>query len=119
MGFFNCRRSRSLYLRQTGNRRRPAPEVPGKAAETMYGINTDCNTSQVRILKHWEDEQNMLEYGGQIGDDGKPYQSPANEATTDPAPTRHEPSNAEQSVKEKSKYEATAVYRSPKGDRFS
>lgn len=37
----------------------------------------------------------------------------------DPAATRHEPTNDEQRVREKSKYEASEVYRSPKGDRFS
>jgi hypothetical protein len=34
---------------------------------------------------------------------------------TDPAPTRHAP---EEGQLEKSKYEATEVWRSPKGDRF-
>jgi hypothetical protein len=37
---------------------------------------------------------------------------------TEPAPTRHEPVGEER-VREKSKYEASDVYRSRKGDRFS
>ncbi len=45
--------------------------------------------------------------------------SPSQEATSDPAPTRHAPESEGQRVREKSKYEATEPYRSKKGDRFS
>ena len=45
--------------------------------------------------------------------------SPSNEASADPAPTRHAPENLEQTVKEKSKYAPSEPYRSKKGDRFS
>ena len=45
--------------------------------------------------------------------------SPSQEASVDPAPTRHAPTTESQRVAEKSKYEGTAPYRSPKGDRFS
>ena len=45
--------------------------------------------------------------------------SPAQEATSDPAPTRHAPENEGQKVFEKSKYEAAEPFRSRKGDRFS
>lgn len=61
----------------------------------------------------------MLQYGGGTGDDGTPYSTPAIEASNDPAPTRHVPQNEEELIREKSKYEASAVYRSPRGDRFS
>jgi hypothetical protein len=44
---------------------------------------------------------------------------PSGEASQDPAPTRHEPEDEAQKMKEKSKYEASVVYRSRKGDRFS
>ncbi|KAF8468145.1 FAD-linked oxidoreductase-like protein [Kalaharituber pfeilii] len=44
---------------------------------------------------------------------------PSAEATSDPAPTRHEPETDAQRVKEKSKYEAAEPWRSRKGDRFS
>ncbi len=45
--------------------------------------------------------------------------SPSQEATSDPAPTRHAPESEGQRVREKSKYEATEPFRSRKGDRFS
>lgn len=45
--------------------------------------------------------------------------SPSQEANNDPAPTRHAPSTEGQRVFEKSKYEASVPFRSPKGDRFS
>jgi len=44
--------------------------------------------------------------------------SPSSEAGTDPAATRHAPVTEEQKGLEKSKYAATEVYRSKKGDRF-
>jgi len=40
-------------------------------------------------------------------------------AKDDPAATRHEPLTEGQKVLEKSKYAATEVFRSPKGNRFS
>ncbi|KZF19562.1 hypothetical protein L228DRAFT_263436 [Xylona heveae TC161] len=45
--------------------------------------------------------------------------SPSQEASSDPAPTRHEAENEGQRVLEKSKYETTEPFRSRKGDRFS
>jgi hypothetical protein len=45
--------------------------------------------------------------------------SPSQEATLDPAPTRHAPESEGQRVREKSKYETTEPFRSKKGDRFS
>ncbi|KAG9252155.1 uncharacterized protein F5Z01DRAFT_676046 [Emericellopsis atlantica] len=45
--------------------------------------------------------------------------SPSQEASNDPAPTRHEPTTEQQRVSEKGKHETDRVYRSPKGDRFS
>ncbi|KAF2269389.1 hypothetical protein CC78DRAFT_529177 [Lojkania enalia] len=45
--------------------------------------------------------------------------NPSREASTDPAPTRHAPENDSQKAREKSKYEASDVFRSRKGDRFS
>jgi hypothetical protein len=41
------------------------------------------------------------------------------QAGQDPAPTRHEPMSEEGRLREKGKYEASDVYRSRKGDRFS
>lgn len=48
-----------------------------------------------------------------------PQLSPAEAASEDPAPTRHAPMTEDQKVREKSKYEASVPWRSPKGDRFS
>jgi hypothetical protein len=48
-----------------------------------------------------------------------PAGSPSYEAINDPAPTRHAPATEGQRVYEKSKYEASVPFRSPKGDRFS
>ena len=44
--------------------------------------------------------------------------NPSMEATEDPAPTRHAPTTQGQQVEEKSKYEASEVWRSKKGDRL-
>jgi hypothetical protein len=43
---------------------------------------------------------------------------PSSEAATDPAPTRHAPATEGQKATEKSKYAASEVFRSPKGDRL-
>ncbi|KAK6833029.1 hypothetical protein PG990_002163 [Apiospora arundinis] len=48
-----------------------------------------------------------------------PTGSPSQEASGDPAPTRHAPTTEGQRVLEKSKYESTVPFKSPKGDRFS
>ena len=45
--------------------------------------------------------------------------SPSQEAGHDPAPTRHAPEHEGHQVKEKSKYEATELYRPRKGNRLS
>lgn len=45
--------------------------------------------------------------------------NPSQEASQDPAPTRHAPEDEAQKASEKSKYEATQPFRSRKGDRFS
>lgn len=45
--------------------------------------------------------------------------SPSQEASMDPAPTRHAPHTEGQRVMEKSKYETSEPFRARKGDRFS
>jgi hypothetical protein len=52
--------------------------------------------------------------GGGFGGD-----NPSTQASQDPAPTRHAPEDERQAAAEKSKYEASDIYRSRKGDRFS
>jgi hypothetical protein len=49
---------------------------------------------------------------------GDPTGDPSREANIDPAPTRHAPETEAQRVGEKSKYEASEVWRSKKGDRL-
>ncbi|KAI1819637.1 hypothetical protein F4861DRAFT_125288 [Xylaria intraflava] len=44
---------------------------------------------------------------------------PSQEASSDPAPTRHAPTTEGQRVYEKSKYESSTPFQSTKGDRFS
>jgi hypothetical protein len=56
---------------------------------------------------------------GGNGGMGQAESNPSVQASQDPAPTRHAPSDEGQRVVEKSKYEASDVYRSRKGDRFS
>lgn len=48
-----------------------------------------------------------------------PSGSPSQEASSDPAPTRHAPATEGQRILEKSKYESSTPFKSPKGDRFS
>jgi hypothetical protein len=69
--------------------------------------------------------QDSLEYSAvNPGKNGGPPRSdhsgsPSQEATLDPAPTRHAPESEGQRVREKSKYETSEPFRSKKGDRFS
>ena len=44
--------------------------------------------------------------------------SPSTEASQDPAPTRHAPTTEAEKAAEKSKYAATEVWESPKGNRL-
>ena len=45
--------------------------------------------------------------------------NPSSEASEEAAPVGHAPINAEERLKNRSKYEAAEPYRSRKGDRFS
>jgi hypothetical protein len=45
--------------------------------------------------------------------------SPSSEISEDAAPVGHAPENADQRIREKSKYEAAEPFRSKKGNRFS
>jgi hypothetical protein len=45
--------------------------------------------------------------------------NPSSEASEEAAPVGHAPINAEERLKNRSKYEAAELYRSKKGDRFS
>ncbi|KAF1918602.1 hypothetical protein BDU57DRAFT_511297 [Ampelomyces quisqualis] len=59
-------------------------------------------------------------YGGGRGSGGDEQTgNPSAQAGYDPAPTRHEPVDEAGQAREKSKYEASDVYRRKKGDRLS
>jgi len=76
-------------------------------------INADRREKYLQRQQR-QHEQDMLRYGNESA-----QMNPSSEASSDPAPTRHVPQTEQENVHGKSKYEATAVYRSPKGDRFS
>lgn len=78
-----------------------AKDVGGKVTQAIKK-----GKGNVREDKDW---QNQVDTSG----------DPSLEASQDPAPTRHAPEDEAQKVREKSKYEASDVYRSRKGDRFS
>ncbi|KAF2203951.1 hypothetical protein GQ43DRAFT_388969 [Delitschia confertaspora ATCC 74209] len=78
------------------------------------------NTTTSAAPKSITDEVGKLKRnGGNGGWNGDSAGDPSLEASQDPAPTRHAPEDEVQKVREKSKYEASDVYRSRKGDRFS
>jgi len=83
-----------------------------------YFAKKEINASRREAYMRLQQKQyeNSMMY---IPDNQDTAAKPSSEATSDPAPTRHEPKNDEERMREKSKYEASAVYRSPKGDRFS
>ncbi|KAF8424724.1 hypothetical protein EV426DRAFT_712536 [Tirmania nivea] len=97
-----------------------------------YYAKRDIDASRrekFRKLQHQQQLNASLEYDARAGSENQHLHShgpdhdlafaPSKEATTDPAPTRHEPDTDGQRVMEKSKYEAAVPYRSRKGDRFS
>jgi len=73
-------------------------------------INADRRAKHLRMQQ--QQYENQMLYGDHSV-------NPSTEATADPAPTRHAPETTEHRVREKSKYEASEPYQSPKGDRFS
>lgn len=104
-------------------------------------INAD-RQSRLEQQRKKKDMMESMEYGSNVpsrplsssamggsamsgnGNNGGPARtdtagSPSQESNTDPAPTRHAPTTEGQRVLEKSKYESTVPFRSPKGDRFS
>lgn len=82
----------------------PPPQFAGANTTTQNSV-----TAEVGKLRREGGNGNGIE------DDS----NPSSQASQDPAPTRHAPTDAEQKASEKSKYEASDVYRSRKGDRFS
>lgn len=91
------------------------------------GINADraAKLEEARRKKAMIAELESMEYSGKsTSSNGTSPRtdsagSPSQEASQDPAPTRHAPATEGQRVIEKSKYESSVPFKSPKGDRFS
>lgn len=76
----------------------------------------------IRLMEHSENVPSNPISASTMGNGGirdDSAGSPSQEATSDPAPTRHEPTTEQQRLDEKSKYESSTPYRNRKGDRFS
>ncbi|KAJ4367226.1 hypothetical protein N0V85_009170 [Neurospora sp. IMI 360204] len=113
--------------------------VGGAAAYYFAKKEIDATRrSQIEEMRRKKSMASSLEYsenipsqplsssamGGSATNNGSPARtdtagSPSMESSSDPAPTRHAPSTERERVFEKSKYEASVPYSSPKGDRFS
>ncbi|RPB01841.1 hypothetical protein L873DRAFT_1675217, partial [Choiromyces venosus 120613-1] len=72
-----------------------------------------------RREKHLKRQQLQQQQYNMLYPENDPAGHPSAESSNDPAPTRHAPQTEQQEINEKSKYEASAVYKRPKGDRFS
>ncbi|KAI0201142.1 hypothetical protein F4808DRAFT_425413 [Astrocystis sublimbata] len=70
-----------------------------------------------RIINSLGEPNSQSSNGGPLNDDLTG--SPSRESNPDPAPTRHAPTTENERVFEKSKYESSTPFKSPKGDRFS
>ncbi|PHH60311.1 hypothetical protein CDD81_1866 [Ophiocordyceps australis] len=94
------------------------------AAAYVYAkreINAD-RKAKLEQSRRRKEEMRSLEYAGAESSAAARTDNagdPSQEASSDPAPTRHAPATESQRVGEKSKYESSVPYRSPKGDRFT
>ena len=89
-------------------------------AGAYYFAKKEINKDrQAKIEQHRLKKQHnqTMEYGDPARDDN--VGSPSQEASSDPAPTRHAPATEAERVGEKGKYEASTPFVSRKGDRFS
>ncbi|KAF4995204.1 hypothetical protein FGRMN_5342 [Fusarium graminum] len=89
-----------------------------------YFAKKQINADRIAKMEAHHKKRQMIqdmEYTNGVGGPARTDStgSPSQEASHDPAPTRHAPETEAQRVGEKSKYESNQVYRSPKGDRFS
>ncbi|KAI1982351.1 hypothetical protein LOZ53_000059 [Ophidiomyces ophidiicola] len=94
----------------TGRSIRPKPDMP--AAATSNSSVTNEIRKSAGGSKISKEVSTSLFGQDDVG-------SPSEETGHDPAATRHEPETDAQRVAEKGKYEATQLFRSRKGDRFS
>lgn len=97
-----------------------------------YFAKQNVKEQRVAKLKAQREKQaanRALEYGEPVSsgsglNNGGPARtdntgSPSQEASSDPAATRHAPATESDQVTEKSKYESAVPLRTRKGDRFS
>lgn len=93
-----------------------------------YFAKQNVKEQRVAKLKAHREKQaanRALEYGEPVSSgNGGPARtdntgSPSQEASSDPAATRHAPATESDQVTEKSKYESSVPLRTRKGDRFS
>lgn len=97
-----------------------------------YFAKQNVKEQRVAKLKAHREKQaanKAMEYGEPVSsgngvNNGGPARtdntgSPSQEASSDPAATRHAPATESQQVAEKSKYESAIPLRTRKGDRFS
>lgn len=89
-------------LPNASSQSKPSPLHPAKKSP-VGGVSDELRK------RDREDWHNEADGAGQ----------PSREASMDPAPTRHAPEDDAQKIQEKSKYEASDVYRQKRGDRFS
>ncbi|PWW78419.1 hypothetical protein C7212DRAFT_315752 [Tuber magnatum] len=75
-------------------------------------INADRREKHLRRQQLQQQQYNMLY------PENDPAGHPSTESSNDPAPARQGPQTDQQEISEKSKYEASAVYKRPKGDRL-
>ncbi|KAL2268611.1 hypothetical protein VTJ83DRAFT_3457 [Remersonia thermophila] len=86
-------------------------------AKRQINADRQARLEEQRKRKYYSESLETSANGGPPRTDAAG--SPSQEASSDPAPTRHAPATEGQRVVEKSKYEASVPFTSPKGDRFS
>ncbi|KAF1847857.1 uncharacterized protein K460DRAFT_333294 [Cucurbitaria berberidis CBS 394.84] len=95
----------------------PPTTTPLNPTSTSNASNSTAPRSVTSELGRLRSERGESGGGGgaELDEDG----NPSIQASQDPAATRHAPEDEAQKAREKSKYEASDVYRTRKGDRFS
>ncbi|PUU74812.1 hypothetical protein B9Z19DRAFT_998281, partial [Tuber borchii] len=76
-------------------------------------INADRREKHLKRQLLQQQQYNMLY------PENDPAGQPSAESSNDPAPGKPAPQTEQQGINEKSKYEASEVYKRPKGDRLS
>ncbi|KAI3318154.1 hypothetical protein HD806DRAFT_512662 [Xylariaceae sp. AK1471] len=100
---------RAQRLEETQRKRRMVDSLEYSSNVSAQPVSASMAGSTSSAMPSSNDAPSSNDFAG----------SPSQEASSDPAPTRHAPTTEGQRVFEKSKYESSAPFRSPKGDRFS